>query len=120
MITLTNPKQVNSVLGGTDTVNYDKFVLQSITYEVVTGRINGQIRITSTGVPGMTPIIGTLVIAPNGLLTVEVQQLDFYRQMTLTGPQNAAVQAMIRDAQSALESGLITVGVVAGVQSAGV
>ena len=118
MITLTNPQLVKSVLGGTDTVGYDKLVLSPITYNPQTLGLSANVRITSTSVPTMQQISGSLEIQGN-TLTVEVAQLDFYRKITLTGGQVAAIQTLIRDAQNALEAGLITVGVVAGIQAVG-
>jgi hypothetical protein len=120
MITLTNPKPVNSVLGGTDMVDYDKLVLSDITHDPVAMTTRAQIRITSTAEPDMQLISGSLIVnTATAVLTIEVRQLDFYRQIALTGPQNASVQALIRDAQDALENGLIAVGVVDGVQAPG-
>jgi len=121
MITLTNPKLVNSVLGGTNTVAYDKMVLDQIRY-ITTGTktITANVKITSTSEPNMQPINGSLSVElGSGVLTIEVQQLDFYRQITLTAGQNTAVTALVTDAQDALEAGLLTVGVVDGVQETG-
>ena len=120
MITLTNPKAINVVLGGTAMVDYDKFVLSSITHNPVAMIINAAIRITSTTDPNMQAISGSLSInTASAVLTIEVPQLDFYRQISLTGPQNNAVQTIIRDAQNDLENGLISVGVVDGTQAPG-
>lgn len=120
MITLTNAKLVNSVLGGTDTVSYDRFVLSSITYTPETMVVSAIIQITSTAQPNMQPIKGSLSIkCATAILSIEVRQLDFYRQIALTGPENAVAQDFIRDAQNSLENGLISLGVVAGIQSPG-
>ena len=120
MITLTTAPAVNSVLGGSSTVSYNKMVLASITYDVVAMTINAGVKITSTAEPSMQPVSGTLKInTATAVLTIEVQQLDFYRQIVLTGPQNTNVQGMITNAQNALEAGLISVGVVAGTQAPG-
>jgi len=121
MITLTNPKLVNSVLGGTNTVAYDKMVLDQIRY-ITTGTktVTANVKITSTSEPNMQPINGSLSIElGSGVLTIEVQQLDFYRKINLTAGQNTAVTALVTDAQDALEAGLLTVGVVDGVQETG-
>jgi len=120
MITLTTPPQVNSVLGGNTPVGYDKFVLSQIVFDTVALSLTATIRLTSTATPSMQPITGNLrVVTATATLTIDVAQLDFYRQVTLSGPQNASVQAQIRSAQDALESGLITLGVIAGVQAMG-
>lgn len=120
MITLTTPRSVNTVLGGSSTVSYDKFVITSINYDVVNKITNAAIVISSSTDATQTGIPGTLRI-DNGaaVLEIQVSQLDFFRRVTLTGPQNTSATALITNAQNALESGLITIGVIAGVQSAG-
>lgn len=122
MITLTTPPSVNSVLGGNAPISYDRFALSSITYDTLNMQVTAQIRITSSANPDMQPVTGNLTInTATAKLTIAVQQLDFYRQVTLTGPQNTFVQDnVIRASQNILESGLITLGVTAGVQAPGV
>ena len=122
MITLTTPPSVNSVLGGNAPINYDRFALSSISYDTVSMQVNALIRITSSANPDMQPVTGNLTInTVTAKLTIAVPQLDFYRQVTLTGPQNTIVQDnVIRASQNTLESGLITLGVTAGVQAPGV
>lgn len=120
MIALTNPALVNSVLGGTDTVGYDKFVLSRIQYD--TGDLSARctIEITSTAAPTMQPLHGSLLITTaNATLEIQVPQLDFYRKITLTGPQNSALQGYIRDTQNSLETGLINIGLIDGTQQTG-
>lgn len=120
MITLTTPPVVNSVLGGNSPVSYNKFVLSSITYDTVNMQVSATVRLTSTTAPSMQAVTGNLKInTATAVLTIEVSQLDFYKQVTLTGPQNTSVQSFITNAQNALESGLISVGVVAGTQAQG-
>ena len=121
MITLTTAPQINSVLGGNAPVDYNKLVLGPFTLDPVTSTVSGTIRLTSTSVPAMQAIKGTLTITiAQGLLKIEVAQLDFYRQIQLNVNQINAVNAIIADAQNSLESGLISLGVIAGVQTAGV
>jgi hypothetical protein len=121
MITLTVPHQVNSVLGGNVPVNYDKLVLGPFVMDGVTQTINGTLRLTSTAVPAMQPIIGTLRISvPTSELVIEVQQLDFYRRIVLSSGQNTAVLGQIEAAQAQLENGLVSLGVIAGTRTAGV
>ncbi len=120
MITLTSPSEVKSVLGGTGTVAYDKFVLAQINYDTVAMTLNATVRITSTGTPDMQPIQGRLQASlATGKLEIQVDQLDFYRRLSLTGPQSTALEAQIRGSQDALESGLISLALIAGVQAAG-
>lgn len=121
MITLTTPAQVNSVLGGNAPISYDKFVLSSITYDTVNKVVSARITISSSANPDMQAVDGSMTInCATAKLTIQVQQLDFYRQVVLTGPQNTFVtDNVIRASQNTLESGLVTLGVVAGTQSTG-
>ena len=122
MITLTTPPQINSVLGGSAPIGYNHLVVAPFTLDPfnLQSGVRGTIRLTSSASPQMQPITGTLTInASSGILTIEVSQLDFYRQVQLSGPQITAVLAIITNAQNALEAGLVTLGVIAGVQSTG-
>lgn len=118
MITLTSPAQINSVLGGNVPVAYNRLVLSSITFDTALGSVSARVSLTSSASPTMQEIRGTLQIS-EGRLEIAVQQLDFYRRVNLTAPQQAAVQTIIDNAQNALEGGLISLGVIAGVQSQG-
>lgn len=123
MITLTTPAQINSVLGGTAPVDYNKLVIGPFTLNPTTGNVgvSGSLRLTSTAVPAMDPITGSLTVdIASGVLVMSVPQLDFLRRVVLTGPQVTAVQTIITNAQNALETGIVNLGVVAGTQSSGV
>lgn len=120
MITLNAPPAVTSVLGGTGTVSYDKFVLESINYNTVNMVVQAQVRITSTANPDMQAITGQLTITVGtGKLEIQVNQLDFYRRISMTGPQSTYVTDQIRATQNALEAGLVSLGVIAGTQATG-
>jgi hypothetical protein len=120
MVTLTTPAQINSVLGGNVPVNYDHLVLSPLTYDPVALTITGVIRLTAVAFPDMQPILGRLAVsASTGKLEVEVAQLDFYRRITMSPAQIAAVNTMISNAQNAVENGLISMGVIAGAQNTG-
>lgn len=120
MITLTSPAQINSVLGGNVPVSYDKLVIKPFTFDAKLMTINGTLSLTSTTEPEMQEIVGRLIIeTASARLEIAVQQLDFYRRVALTGPQNDAVMTIIRDAQDALESGLVSLGVIDGIQAPG-
>lgn len=121
MITLTTPPQVNSVLGGSAPINYDKLVIGPFTMDGVAQTIRATVRLTSTTTPSMAPITGTLTIqVPASELIIEVGQLDFYRRIVLSGPQNTSVLGQIETAQAQIENGLVSLGIVAGTRSAGV
>jgi hypothetical protein len=121
MITLTTPTAINSVLGGNAPVAYNKLVLAPFTMDGVNQTISGTVRLTSTTSTTMQPINGTFRISvPLAELTIEVPQLDFYRRITLTSPQNTAVLNQIEAALAQVENGLISLGVIAGTRTAGV
>jgi hypothetical protein len=121
MITLTTPPEINSVLGGNTPVAYDKLVIAPFTFDPVGLMINANLQLSSTTVPTMQVIRGTLQInTSNGQLTIEVPQLDFYRKISLSGGQLTSAQTVVTNAQNALEAALVTLGLIAGVQSAGV
>lgn len=120
MITLTTPHEINSVLGGSAPVAYNKLVLAPIQFDAVAQRIDATLRLTSTGTPSMQPIIGSLRMnVPAAELVIEVPQLDFYRRIVTSGAQNTAILAQIETAQAGVENGLVTLAVVAGTRSAG-
>lgn len=120
MITLTTPALINSILGGTQTVSYEKLVIGPFTMDGVTQTINGTLRLTSTSNPSMQPIQGRISISvATAELVLEVQQLDFYRRIVLNGAQNTAVLAIIEAAQKGIEDGLVTLAVIAGTRTVG-
>lgn len=122
MITLTTPRALQIVLGGNTAVNYNKLVVGPFTEDALTQRITATLVLTATASALASPILGTLTIdIPGGnKLTLTVPQLDISTTVTLTSPQATAIIAAIESAQAALENGLITLGVVAGVRTAGV
>ena len=119
-ITLTSPAQINSVLGGNVPVSYDKLVISRLNFDPVLMTVKGGLSLTSTAAPEMQEITGSLtILTASARLEISVEQLDFYRRVALSGPQNAAVMTIIRDAQDALEGGLISLGVIDGTQASG-
>lgn len=119
MITLTTPPVVRSVLGGNTTVSYDRFVLSQVVHDPVAQTINGLVRLTSTAEPTMNPITGRFRLSGT-ILEIDVEQLDFYRRLTLTTQQRDVYRAWITQAQDQVEAGFVSLGVVAGAQSSGV
>jgi len=120
MITLTTPPEINSVLGGNVPVAFDKLVVSDFRLFPPTKAIVGNLALTSTLNPEMATMTGTMSIRPEiAILEIAIPQLDFYRRKTLTGPQNTAAMAIVEDAQDSLESGLISLGVIDGVQAPG-
>lgn len=121
MITLTTAPAINSVLGGSAPVSYNKLVIGPFTMDGVQQTITGQLRLTSTSNPTMQPIVGSLTISvPAATVKVEVAQLDFYRQITTTSPQNTSILGWIETAQAQIESGLIAVNIISGTRTSGV
>lgn len=120
MIILTTNSQINSVLGGNVPVAYDKLILSQIVFDPRQASVQGTLALSSTSEPDMQDITGSLNIdVALSRLRIAVQQLDFYRQVTLTADQKTAVRAIINSSQDALESGLISLGVIDGVQTTG-
>lgn len=119
MITLSTPPQVNSVLGGNAPISYNKLVLSSMTLDPVTKSVIATVGLRSTTNPEKKELSGKLVITTGGLLTLEVTTIGFSQQVQLTAPQITSVGTIVTDAQNSLESGLVSLGVVAGVQAAG-
>lgn len=120
MITLTTPPSVNTVLGGNAPAVYDKCVIGPFTFDPSALLVTGAVRLLSTANPEMNAVAGTLTInTQTARLDIAVPQLDFYRRVALSGPQNSAAQQIVRDAQNALEAGLISLGVLSGTQSTG-
>lgn len=120
MITLTTAQVLKSVLGGSATVAFGKLVLSPFVMDPVAQTISGSVRLTSTVDTTMQPVIGSFRISvPLSELVIEVPQSDFYRRVVLSSAQNTAILNQIQTAQNAVEAGLISVGVVAGVQANG-
>jgi hypothetical protein len=120
MITLTTPKAVATVLGGSATVNYDKLVMMNATYDIIALRISGQLKLVCSADGSQQPIFGTYTIdAAASTVTVTFSQLPFQRTIALTPAQVTTVDGWITTAQNQLESGLISVGEIAGTQVAG-
>jgi hypothetical protein len=123
MITLTTPKVVNTVLGGSTTVNYDKVVITNLTYDILLKRINGQIKLVCTADSSQTPILGTIQIYPNAnpqIAQVDFPSLPFTRTVGLNAGQITSVLGWFDTVQAQVESGLVSVGIIAGTQSTGV
>ena len=120
MITLTTPPTINSILGGNAPVPYDKMVLSPFTMDPSVPSVTGSLKLTSTTVPDMQAITGVLTInLPTSVLTIQVDQLNFYRRIVLIAGQKNSVQNIINSAQNSLEAGLVSLGVVSGTQTTG-
>lgn len=123
MITLTTPPTINTVLGGATPVAYGKMTLTNIHVHPPTRKIEADVQLVSTTVPEMPAITGSLTIdlvGPPPVLVITVSQLNFYRRLLLTAGQITAVQTIIDNTVNPMESGLITLSMVAGTQTAGV
>lgn len=121
MITLTTPIQVTAVLGSAGKTNYDRLNLTTIVYDVTNKNINGSCSLLATGAPAAAAIPGSYSIPTTGaaILTISIPTLLYAASLALTTAQQAAVQGWIGAAQNTVEAGLVSVNVVAGVQSAG-
>lgn len=120
MITLTTPPQVQSVLGGTTTVAYDKLVVSTIGYNILDKTISAQLRLSSSSSPQMEALPGTLTIRhATSEVILTIDHPAFRRRLLLSSPQVAAVQTLLDEAQADIENGMISLGVVAGTRTAG-
>ena len=121
MIILTDPKQVNTVLGNnTALTGYDRMVLSPITFDVSKGLISARVVLTSATQPDMLPIEGSLeVYAGTGKLKIAIPEASFRKGMTLSPGQITAVNKQINDAQNSVETGIVSMNLVAGTQSPG-
>jgi hypothetical protein len=121
MITLTNPAKVSTVLGSAALTNYDRLDLLTIVMDVANKSISGQCQLVSSGTPTATPIIGSYSIPTTGSaqLAISIPNIPFFATLPLTSAQQATVQNWVQTTQNTIESGLVAVGVVAGVQSTG-
>lgn len=122
MITLTTPAKVATVLGSSALTNYDRLDLITIHYDVLNKAISGQCQLVASGNAQATAIQGSFSIPTSGqaILTISIPTLPFYASIALTSAQQATVAGWIASAQNTVEAGLVSVGVAAGTQSAGV
>lgn len=123
MITLTTPPTINTVLGGATPVAYQKTTLTNLHVHPPTRRIEADVQMVSTTVPEMPAMLGSLTIdlvGPPPVLIVTVPQLNFYRRLLLTAGQITAVQTIIDNTVNPMEAGLVSLALVAGVQTAGI
>ena len=121
MITLTNPVLIESQLGGTATVAYNKCRIVQITADPVTQTITGQVQLLSTSNASAPVISGTLSITTTGTPTALLQISSL--GITWSFGETAAastIQGWITTLQNSLEQGVISQGGVAGIQSTGV
>jgi hypothetical protein len=121
MITLTNTIPVTTVLGSTNKTAYDRLRLTSIVYDVTNKSISGSCEIVVSTNAQAQAIQGSYTIPTTGaaILQVTIPSLPFYASLPLTTAQQATVAGWVQTAQNQVEGGLVAVGVIAGVQSAG-
>jgi len=118
MITLTLPVPISTVLGADTKINYDTLVICPITYDLINLTISATIKLTSSGNIAMKPIYGSVTAnLINFKLDLDVPRMDFSRSINLSAPQISAIKTLLTNSQNAIESGLIDLGVIAGVQT---
>lgn len=120
MITLTLAETVKTQIGGSGTVSYERVVLSPITFDPVERTIKGRVRLISTSLAAAEVVFGAFeILLGPGVLTFRMDQKGVARRVELSGAQITAAQNILNDAQNALESGFISLGVIPGTQSAG-
>lgn len=123
MITLTTPIQVPTTLGSAATVGYNKLRIVSITADPFSMTITAQAQLMVSSIPTQPMIFGTLTIVATGATpscTLQIPNLNFNATVALAGANLTAVSGWITGLQNNIESGLITIAEVSGIQSAGV
>ncbi len=119
-ITLTTPPSLNNTLGGSTSVSYDHVVMSPLSFDAVNKTISGTARITASASPKADVVTGTLRIdISKNILVFNIEQLDLIHKSELSPAQIIAVQGMLDDAQASIEAGLVSIGVIDGIQSVG-
>jgi hypothetical protein len=120
MIRLTNPISVVLALGGNTSAQYNLTVLAPLTADVVARTCSGTVRITSEANPEMQPVLGQLVISTNaGTVQLRIDKFDYDRTLPLDAGQVTYVRNAMATFQQAMESGLVSIGLIAGAAVAG-
>jgi len=113
---------VPTTLGSSATVGYNKLRIVSINADPFSMTINAQVQLMVSSIPAQPMIFGTLSIVATGATpgcTLQIPNLNFNASVSLAGANLSAVAGWITGLQNNIESGLITIAEVAGVQSAG-
>lgn len=122
MITLTTPISVPNRLGSNSTTAYDKLRIVSINSDAVSMSINAQVQLLVSANPSQPIISGSLMIVATGgspVCTIQVPTLNFYAGVALSGAQVTTIQSWITTLENNIESGLISIVLVAGTQATG-
>lgn len=95
--------------------------LTTINYDVANKGISGACELVVSSNANAQAITGFYEIPTTGqaVLKVTMPSIPFYAALPLTSGQQATVQGLVTAAQNQIEGGLVSLGVVAGVQSAG-
>jgi len=123
MITLTTSINVPSELGSAATTAYNKLRIVSITADPNTLAINALVQLLVSANAAAPIISGNLSIittGPTPTVSIQIPSLNFYSGFALSGASLTAVQGWINTLQNNVESGLISISMVAGTQSTGV
>lgn len=118
MITLTNPFKILDVLGGLATVDYETVVIVSLNVDTERDSATGRLELRSSAlsrpnVPGSLRILTN--VDPS--IVVEFPDLGYFKKVSLSGAQASTVSSVLQAFQADVESGLVSLGLVAGVQS---
>lgn len=120
MITLTNPIKISNSIGGTTSINYDRFELYNINCDLVNQIINSSVRIISSQSSTAPAIQGVLNIqlqgTPSAMLSIP--NLGIFIPMAISGAV-ATVVGWMQTFQNNIEAGLVSLGTVTGIQATG-
>jgi hypothetical protein len=117
MITLTNPFKILDVLGGITMVDYETVVVTSLNVNTVSDGATGSCELRSSANNRPT-LRGNLRILTNvdPSIIVEFPDLGFFKKVVLSSGQASTVSNVFKTLKADVESGLVTLGLVDGVQ----
>lgn len=121
MITLTTPITITGTLGGNTNVIYNRAVVTKITYDVIAQTLTATVRLTASATASAKAILGQVTaIVPTSRIQFDMDKIALApRDNGLTAGEATSVATLITNAQNAVENGLISLTLAAGVQANG-
>ena len=118
MITLTNPIDILAVLGGAAKVNYESVELISLSIDHADVSVGGVLELRSPTAK-RPPIQGSLRILTKSdpSVTVSFSALGFFKKLGLNAVQITTISNILKTLKDDVEGGLVSFGLVDGVQS---
>ena len=123
MITLTTPPTIATQLGATSSSSYAKLRIMDIIADPVAQSISAAIQLIDTANTNLPMLIGSLSIMTQGnspSVEIAVPALNLSNVVPLTAAEQTTVQGWITALQNNIEAGLVSLALIAGVQSGGI